>query len=137
MQPTEFYHGGYGGLSVGQSVLPPSRTGAASTASFGAGAVCDRGAVYVTTDFDAAMFFACAHPSGRGKVYEVEPIGDLVHDIDATGQGYSFKCQSAKVKRVFKIKGKVIRNIQRALLVDAKPKPPNHFQRSRHNRERE
>jgi rifampin ADP-ribosylating transferase len=110
------YHGGYGGLSVGQIVLPPRKTGAASTASFGAAAVCDRDAVYVTTDFEAAMMFACAHPSGRGKLYEVEPIGDLVEDIDATGQGYSFKCPAARVKRVFKIKGKIIRNLQRAML---------------------
>ncbi len=114
------YHGGYGGLSVGQLVLPPRKTGAASTASFGAAAVCDRDAVYVTTDFEAAMMFACAHPSGRGKLYEVEPIGDLADDIDAKGRGYSFKCPSARVKRVFKIKGKIIRNLQRAILKETK-----------------
>lgn len=120
------YHGGYGGLSVGQLILPPRKTGAASTASFGAAAVCDRDAVYVTTDFEAAMLFACAHPSGKGKLYEVEPIGDLVDDVDATGKGYSFKCPSARVKRVFKIKGKIIRNMQRALLADAKGKRKSH-----------
>lgn len=112
------YHGGYGGLSVGQLALPPRKTGAASTASFGAAVVCDRDAVYVTTDFEAAIMFACAHPSGRGKLYEVEPIGDLVDDIDAKGRGYSFKCPSARVKRVFKIKGKIIRNLQRAILTE-------------------
>lgn len=114
------YHGGYGGLSVGQLVLPPRKTGVPSTASFGAAAVCDRDAVYVTTDFEAAMMFACAHPSGRGKLYEVEPIGDLIDDIDAKGRGYSFKCPSARVKRVFKIKGKIIRNLQRAILKETK-----------------
>lgn len=112
------YHGGYGGLSVGQLVLPPRKTGAPSTAGFGAAAVCDRDAVYVTTDFEAAMMFACAHPSGRGKLYEVEAIGDLVEDVDAKGRGYSFKCPSARVKRVFKIKGKIIRNLQRAMLAE-------------------
>lgn len=114
------YHGGYGGLSVGQFVLPPRKTGAASTASFGAAAVCDRDAVYVTTDFEAAMMFACAHPSGRGKIYEVEPVGGLVDDVDATGRGYSFKCPSARVRRVFKIKGKIIRNLQRAMLAETR-----------------
>jgi rifampin ADP-ribosylating transferase len=112
------YHGGYGGLSVGQLVLPPNKTGAPSTASFGAAAVCDRNAVYVTSNFEAAMMFACAHPSGRGKVYEVEPIGDLVDDIDAVGRDYAFACPSARVTRVFKIKGKIIRNFQRAMLTE-------------------
>lgn len=114
-----FYHGGYGGLSMGQLVLPPSKTGAASTASFGAGQVCNRLAVYVTTDFEAAMMFACAHPSGRGKVYQVEPVGGLSDDCDAVKSGYSFECKAARVTRVFKIKGKIIRKMQNALITAA------------------
>ncbi|WP_244618883.1 NAD(+)--rifampin ADP-ribosyltransferase [Rhizobium sp. 18065] len=111
-----YFHGGFGGLSVGQIVLPPSRSGAPSTASFGAAAVCNRDAVYVTPDFEAAMMFACAHQSGRGKVYQVEPIGELARDPDAKGDGYSFECPAARVVRVFKIRGKIIRKTQKMLL---------------------
>lgn len=120
MTSQKFYHGGYGGLCVGQSILPPSMTRAASTASYGAAAVCDRDKVYVTTDYDAALGFACAHPSGRGKLYEVEPVGDLEDDPDARKPGYSFQCERARIAKVFRVKGKLIKIVQKALLAEAR-----------------
>ena len=115
-----FYHGGFGGLQVGQHVLPPNVTRSPSTASFGAAAVCDRNRVYVTTDMEAALVFACAHPSGRGKFYEVEPIGEVEPDPDAIAEGYSFQCEKARVVRVIRVKGKTIRNLQKALISDSR-----------------
>lgn len=116
-----YFHGGFGGLSVGQHVLPPNVTKAPSTASYGAGGVCSRDRVYITTEFDAALVFACAHPSGRGKVYEVEPTGQVTDDPDARAMGYSYECEKARVVKVFKIRGKTIRNMQRALLTGERP----------------
>lgn len=108
-----YYHGGYGGLRPGQLILPPSKTGAASTAQFGAADICRTDRVYVTTNFAAAYTFACLHWSGRGKVYEVAPIGPLEQDPDATYDGYSFQCEAARVVRVRRVKGKDIRNARK------------------------
>lgn len=120
MMATKYYHGGFGGLQIGQFVQPPSVSKAASTASFGAGGVCDRTKVYITTEFDAALVFACAHPSGRGKVYEVEPIGQVSDDPDAKALGYSYECAKARVVRVVRIEGKTIKRMQKALLAEAR-----------------
>lgn len=120
MTSQQFFHGGFPGLSVGQYVLPPNVSKAPSTASFGAGAVCDRDKVYITTEFDAAFVFACSHPSGRGKIYEVEPVGTIEDDIDARSMGYSFQCDKARVTRVHRIKGKIIKKMQLALLQEGR-----------------
>lgn len=116
---TKYFHGGFGGLSVGQFVLPPKLTRAPTTANYGARSVCNTTKVYITTSFEAAVVFSCAHPSGKGKVYEVDPVGDLTRDPDATGEGYSFECSRAKVTRVYRIKGKTIKRVQKMLLEDA------------------
>ncbi|KSV95424.1 hypothetical protein [Sinorhizobium sp. GL28] len=111
-----YFHGGYGGLSVGQFVLPPAMTGAPSTAQFGAHGVCDTSKVYVCTDLHAALFFAGGHPSGNGKVYEVAPAGELTADPDALIDGLSYSCDKARVLRVIRVKGKLIKQIRRDLL---------------------
>lgn len=113
---TTYFHGGFGGLSPGQFVVPPNVSKASSTASYGAAGVCNRDKVYVTTEFHAALLFACAHPSGKGKVYEVEPVGEVEDDPDAQLPGFSFQCERARVKRVIKVKGKMIRQVQKELL---------------------
>ncbi len=111
-----YFHGGFGGLSVGQFVLPPAMTGAPSTAQFGAQGVCDTSKVYVCTDMHAALFFACGHPSGNGKLYEVAPAGELTADPDALIDGFSFSCSKARVIRVIRVKGKLIKQIRRDIL---------------------
>lgn len=111
MTPGPFFHGGYGGLRVGDLVLPPEQTGAATTADFGAEGVCRRDQVYVTTNELAARVFAAFHPSGRGKVYEVEPLGPVVDDEDATGDGYSFRTTRARVVRVLQLSAEERRRI--------------------------
>jgi len=115
---TRYFHGGFGGLSAGQFVLPPQLTKAPTTANYGARSVCDKTKVYITTLFDAAVMFAGAHPSGRGKVYEVEPVGAVSEDPDAKDRGFSFGCSRAKVTKVYRVKGKTIKRIQKILLED-------------------
>lgn len=81
---TFFYHGGAPGLRVGQYILPPAKTGAASTASFGAAGVCDRNKVYVTISSRAALMVACHARGGRCK-----PVGlcDHASTFSAGGPG--------------------------------------------------
>lgn len=98
-----FFHGGFGGLHVGDLVRPPAETGAPSLSRYGMKGVLREDQVYITTDETAARVFAALHPSGRGKAYEVEPIGPVAHDEDATGRGYSFRASSARVLRVIQI----------------------------------
>jgi len=112
MNTVKYYHGGFGGLCVGQLVLPPVITKVASTAAYGADKVCRRDRVYVTTNMEAAFLFACLHWSGTGKVYEVEPIGELAPDPDGVGD-HSFECEKAKVVRVYRVRGKLIKAVQK------------------------
>ncbi|RVL05139.1 hypothetical protein CN151_10880 [Sinorhizobium meliloti] len=116
MTGVRYFHGGFGGLTVGQFVLPPAKTRAPSTARFGAASVCNTNKVYLCTDMDGALVYACMHFSGRGKVYEVEPIGDLTLDPDAKVAGISFECDKARVLRVIRVPGKTIKLVQREML---------------------
>lgn len=114
-----YFHGGFGGLRVGDYVLPPSVTGAKSCASYGAASVCRRDRVYVTAHFENAREAAAMHPSGRGKVYEVEPIGSLVVDPDSVmypGQeSWSWECEKARVIAIHRVPGKEIKRIKKAM----------------------
>ena len=93
-----YYHGGAPGLKI---ILPSNQTGAPTTADYGAHGVCRRDRVYITTSMHAALIFAAMHPSDRGVVYEVEPIGALEPDpdyVDADKSGeVSLQCESARV----------------------------------------
>jgi hypothetical protein len=102
-----YYHAGPRGLSM---ILPPKVTGAASTASYGASAVCRRDRVYVTTDFSAAVIFASLLPNGT--VYEVEPVNALP-DPDCTLPGLSFEAAAARIVREHRIRGKELRRVRR------------------------
>ncbi|RVK97498.1 hypothetical protein CN150_10550 [Sinorhizobium meliloti] len=114
-----YFHGGFGGLTVGQIVLPPATTKAPSTARFGAAGVCNTNKVYVCTDQHGALLYACMHWSGCGKVYEVEPIGELTPDPDALRAGFSFECDKARVLRVIRVRGKLIKQVQPNMLREA------------------
>ncbi len=110
-----FYHAGPVGI---RKILPPSVTGAPSTAFYGAAAVCRRDRVYVTTDLMAAIGFASlVPPHGAGAVYEVEPINPVA-DTDCNLPGLSFEAESARVIRRVPLAGKALkqaRKIMRAI----------------------
>lgn len=114
-----YFHGGYGQLKVGDLVLPPNQTKAPSLARFGARAVCDPSKVYVCAIMEGALLYACMHPSGHGKLYEVEPVGELREDPDSKMEGFSFSCDRARVIRVIRVKGKTIKRVQKHMLEDA------------------
>lgn len=101
-----YYHGGIGGLRVGMFVLPPSVTGSKIT-QHQFNAVCRPDRVYVTTSDQAALIFGATHPSMKGCVYEVEPVGELFEDADAIadaeGAYISFECERARIVRVRRI----------------------------------
>jgi Rifampin ADP-ribosyl transferase len=96
------FHGGTRKLHRGDVLLPPERTGAPTTADFGAAGVCRPDRVYLTTDLEAARLFAImAPPKGNGSVYEVEPIGDLEVDPDYLAEDESaYAVPMARILRV-------------------------------------
>ena len=87
---TIYFHGGAPEIGVGKMILPPNETKA-----FTFSPRTDR--VYVVTDFLHAVLYAAMHPSKRGAVYRVKPIGVLVSDPDCKIQGLSFSCERAIV----------------------------------------
>lgn len=96
-----YYHGGPPGLHVGDLILPPSETGVPSCSEFGAAAVHRNDRVYLCTDINGAYLFAAMHPSGKGRVYEVEPIGGVEPDPDYNGPpGESVQVPRARIVRV-------------------------------------
>lgn len=113
---TAYYHGGFGGLRVGDRVLPPAVTGASSTADHGAEGVCRRDRVYLATEETAAALFAALHPSGRGKIYQVEPVGELEPDPDCNEPGMSWAAPEARVLRVIQLSRARRAEIQIAIL---------------------
>lgn len=119
-EPLICYHGGPPGLRVGQRILPAKLTGAASTASYGAGGVCDPGKVYVTPEPRAAAIFAAMHPSGDGRVYKVRTIGEVSYDPDCSEHGLSYVCEAAVIVGRVKMKRKKLRRIRSILLEDIK-----------------
>lgn len=114
--PMAYYHGGPPGRQRGALLLPPNITGARTTADYGAGAVCRRDRVYVTTDINGALMFAAGQR--RGVVYQVEPIGALEPDPDCTQAGLSFQCERARVLRIIK-PGPAVLARAREVLLDA------------------
>lgn len=80
--------------------------------------VARRDRVYITTDINCALLFAAMDPSGKGIVYEVEPIGAVEIDPDYLGEvKISFQCQEAKILRVFqKPSGIMLKKIRKEML---------------------
>ena len=109
---TEYFHGGYGKLHVGDLVKPPSVTDAPSSASYG-NHLCKRDRVYITTIYSFALYCAAMYPSEKGKVYQVKPVGDLEPDLDCSIPGISFECKAARVVKVHRLRGKDRKKIRR------------------------
>jgi rifampin ADP-ribosylating transferase len=99
---TTYFHGGRPGLPRGSFILPPTITKATSCSEYGAAGVHRRDRVYVVVSQEGALLYAAGHPSGKGWIYECEPIGQLEPDPDATVPGISFQCPKARVLRIFK-----------------------------------
>lgn len=107
---TVYYHAGPVGL---REILPPTETGAVSTASYGAGAVCRRDRVYVTTDLLAAVGFASLlPPRGAGAVYEVAPLNPRP-DPDCNMPGLSFEAERARVLGRVQVTGKMLKRARK------------------------
>lgn len=112
----KYFHGGVPGKRFADLIQPPAVTGYRCASDYGAAHVHDRNKVYVTTNLEAAMMYAAMHPSGRGEVYEVKPIGELQADPDCSEPGLSFVCDRAKVVQHMKLAPYRAAMIRRAFL---------------------
>lgn len=114
---TKYYHGGRRGLT---HLLPPSETGQRCANDYfnKNPMLARRDRVYITTDMHCAMLFAAFDPSGKGIVYEVEPIGDVEIDPDYLGEDkISFQCAEARIIRVaHKPTGLMLKKIRKDML---------------------
>lgn len=105
---TTYYHGGVAGLRVGDSILPPTITGARPRFDLpGVTPECRRSAaltyrrdrVYLITRLDLACRLAVAHVSGT--VYRVRPAGVIELDPDWVGApGVAVMAPSAEIVEV-------------------------------------
>ena len=115
MGATRFFHGGNGGLRIGEYILPASVTGAESASDFAnMRGLHRKDRCYVTTAIDAAQLFASA--AKDPVVYEVELEGNLEDDPDCKTAGHSYACEKAKIIAVHKIRGKLIKKARKELL---------------------
>jgi hypothetical protein len=105
--PAAYFHGGVPNLEVGQSVLPPTATGAESMrqkARLRDGV--DRpwlrdDRVYLTTDLSLARQFAAIYRRCPGDLYIVVPQGEVEPDPDWHGDpGGSVMCPAATIVEV-------------------------------------
>src|SRR5215211_4762729 len=98
MRPSlKLYHGGIRGFVPGQTLLPPSLTGARSCADYD-DEHCRADRVYLTSDpADAAVYAALAPGAGGGDVYEVEPVGELEPDPPGEVDTDSYAAAAATV----------------------------------------
>jgi hypothetical protein len=99
-----YYHGGDGGLKVGDYILPPNDTGKDNM--IGLNPLRRKDRVYITKDIAGAMFFASR--SENPIVYEVTPEGDIEDDPDHKTKGISFACPKAKVIALYTVPEEVI-----------------------------
>ena len=99
MGEQQFWHGGPRGLKGW--ILPSSETGVACTADYGAGKVCRRDRVYLTTNRTAAEMFGCMAPSKKVSVYLVEPVGELEKDEDCRDDALSVQATKARILKEF------------------------------------
>lgn len=112
-----YFHGGFPGLKPGNMVLPPTITKASCCSDYGAAGVHRRDRVYLCTEPDGALIYAALHPSGRGIVYQVEPVGAIEPDPDWSGPaGVSVQVESAQVIRVLRVPDRVLAMARQQLI---------------------
>jgi hypothetical protein len=112
-----YYHGGDGGLQVGEYILPPNDTGKDNMVGLNPLRRKDR--AYMTKDIAGAMFFASR--STKPMVYEVTPEGDIEDDPDHKTTGISFACPKAKIIGLHSVPEAVVRR-NRLQMMAARPK---------------
>jgi hypothetical protein len=99
-----YFHGGMPGLTRGCMILPPTITKARSCSEFGAAGIHRRDRVYLCTEPEGALIYAVMHPSGKGVVYQVQPLNEVEPDPDWKGtEGVSVQVERARVIRVFRV----------------------------------
>lgn len=103
-----YFHGGVPGLALGDRLLAPSVTGVRAAIDYADVAGVDpaaasrvrRDRIYLSTMIEAAAIFAAFHPSGRGELYEVDPVGPVEPDPDYSGApGESVQVAEGIVRR--------------------------------------
>ena len=114
------YHGGSPNLRIGAVIRPPAETGADHSGNWGARGVHDPSKVYVTPQPNAAAMFASLHPSGNGKVWKVETIGEVSYDPDCSELGLSYTCDAAKIVGRVRIKKKTLKRIRETVMQDTR-----------------
>ena len=114
------YHGGSPELKIGALIRPPSETGKDHSGNWGAKSVHDPKKVYVTPDKGAAAMFASLHPSGKGTVWKVETIGEVLHDPDCSQLGLSYTCDAARIVGRVRIKNKTLKRIRETVMQDTR-----------------
>lgn len=108
-----YYHGGPRGI-VG-FIRPAIETGATSCSDYRAAGIHRRDRVYLTTNPNTALMYACGHKSGA--VYVVEPIGSVENDPDWLGDpGVSVQCERAKIVAARPVKGSIMRKVRRQVM---------------------
>jgi len=115
-----FYHGGDGGLKVGDFILPPNETGKDNMAGLNPLRRKDR--VYLIKDLAGAMWFASA--ADDPLVYEVTPCGEIEDDPDHKKKGISFACPKAKIIAIYNVPPDVIRRNRQQMLAVARARNP-------------
>jgi hypothetical protein len=114
-----YYHGGDGGLQIGQYILSAKEIGKDNMMGLNPLHQTDR--VYVTQDIAGAMFFASGHKTPI--VYEVKPEGHLEDDPDHRTKGISFACPKAKIIAIYNVPPYVVERNRRQMMMAA-PSPP-------------
>jgi len=110
----KYFHGGPAGFQRHSFLLPPTITKAQCTTELvGSNPVHRRDRVYITTDINAALLFACVFK--RAAIYEVEPVGNLEIDPDCDANGLSFECEKARILRVHKLSERMLRQARHAV----------------------
>lgn len=108
----KYYHGGR--PIKGQWILPPSVTGQASLASYGAAGVCSTERVYITSHLPTAVLYASGQKNGC--VYQVIPFGPLVTDPDTKFSGLSWEVLKAKIVQRFPLTQAQLEETRRHLM---------------------
>lgn len=111
-----YYHGGDGGLKIGEYILPPNDTGKDNM--IGLNPLRKKDRVYVTKDIAGAMWFASR--SDSPVVYEVTPEGNIEDDPDHKTKGISFACPKAKIVALYNVPDEVIQR-NRLQMIAAPP----------------
>jgi hypothetical protein len=118
-----FYHGGVGGLDVGDKILPPQTTGVKTFAEhsremnrdwahvFGDTKFlwrnCNPARVYVSTDRETSREYAAMYTKlwflpGNGALYQVTPCGPVSADpgMPSTAGVFAYECSYAVVEGI-------------------------------------